>query len=138
MKTILIAVMILCSEICFGQKDTLWVNKLGYLTAGTTSVGDSTKGIFLRNSIYNYNNTEYTLDTIPCIMLVVDTLSCHNCNGFDITQGLRQEGFAYYIKGYVIRNRYSFYAVNDLSVGIKYLDADKKELSKNIIVWMSK
>ena len=64
-------------------------------------------------------------------MLISDTSlqfynnsDCINCprKGYD--------NFTYWQKGYEVRNSNSIYA--------KYLDADKKPLSKNIIAWLSK
>lgn len=79
-------------------------------------------------------------DTIPIIMLV-------SSNGMD------KEGFSYYLKGYAERtlvygsipsgnsDGFLTYPVNRMGwtpVSETYLDADKKHLSKNIIVWISK
>ena len=69
-------------------------------------------------------------DTVKCIMLIADTCNCyHGQKTTDMKEALQWEGFSYYIHGY------AYYT--DL-IHIKYLDENKKPLSKNIIVWMSK
>lgn len=72
-------------------------------------------------------------DTIPCIMLVTDTCNCYKGQAtYDLVNALRQQGFSYYINGFYVWDSYRF---NEIPPS--YLDADKKPLSKNIVIWMA-
>lgn len=65
------------------------------------------------------------LDTVTCMMLVTDSTIIN--------------GASYYLKGYQVNigasdnyNEFHYWEF------VKYIDADKKPLSKNIIVWLTK
>lgn len=88
-------------------------------------------------------------DTVKVIMQVSDTVdnknyttSAHNRNYFS------KANFIIWVIGYSVRERYNHnqesngdwncFNCEDYMRHSYYLDADKKPLSKNIIVWMSK
>ena len=73
------------------------------------------------------------LDTIPCIMMVCDTNSMR-VNEYYLHENI----MVWWQKGYDVREKY-YYMEDEVDyIHLYYLDSDKKRLSKNIVVWMSK
>ena len=76
------------------------------------------------------------IDTIPCIMLVVDTVARMSTTMFfvypvyPVDKAANEGWHSFVIRGYRI-NRSNTYMST-------YIDADKKPLPKNIVVWMAK
>ena len=139
MKNLLFISLLLCSLNSKEQTDSIDFNHV--LSTGNLVSTDSVPYIyFATNNGWHHEIEVGKLDTVPCMILATDTCLCYSGQqGFDISKGLRQEGFVYYLKGYQVNigtsdqyNEYHYWKF------VAYLDADKKPLSKNIIVWMSK
>lgn len=101
------------------------------ITLGITGTADTAH----KPTYFQYNgtlkmNTSYPTDTVKCIMLVCDT-SLQHYNNFDCMNCIRS-GYNPLVTWQI---GYSYHT--DL-IHIGYLDENKKPLSKNIIVWMSK
>ena len=135
MKNLLFIGLLICSLSSKGQSfDTSFLHGLTAADSGKIHLG-----------ILNNYGAEMK-DTIPVILLVIDT-AAHGSNSFKTTNPI-----AYWIKGYAERtlvygnvpcttNGSITYYINCMGwtpILETYLDADKKPLSKNIIVWMSK
>jgi hypothetical protein len=82
------------------------------------------------------------IDTIPILMLVCDTITIKNISYS--MNGLPVGGWAFWMKGYEIREHYWSYHPDYMIMNeqmsirnIVYLDAEKKPLNKNIVVWIS-
>lgn len=134
------------------------------ITLGITGTADTSH----KPTYFPYNgtlkmNTSYSADTVKCIMLVCDTSHSYSTyfkmgsiqpenhlfiSGMEIKE---YHGFAnqllYYQIGYEVRTgeficcdpSEQFLAKFYWSYNhVKYLDENKKPLSKNIIVWISK
>ena len=86
------------------------------------------------------------VDTIQCTMLVCDTMHYTNYTPSVSQQNyFDKSGAAFWVIGYEVREKETDYMMqgSDGEPYIRYkhlvyLDADKKPLSKNIIVWMCK
>jgi hypothetical protein len=146
-KTIgIILILLFNGCVAFGQTGVITgISDTGYITLNG---GES----FISKLPYKrwdalYENTQY--DTIRCLMIVCDTMhytnytpSLNRDNYFD------KSGVVVWVGGYEVIEKpkpfpLSTYAGNSniyltTSGHIAWLDADKKELQKNIIVWQSK
>jgi hypothetical protein len=131
----------------YGQKDTLM------LINGDCSGGSQqhSPGLFLDAS--GWQTIKY--DTSHCIMLVCDTTKTEKLHEYYIEQAdmgkntwrLNKYNDAIYWKyGYEVNHCWEFASMSGCDENVfdenfkqfEYLDADKKPLSKSIIVWQSK
>lgn len=152
--------MLFLSEFCFSQDSTFlkhWTDTTG-VPPGFFNMG-AISGI-REGSVYT--DTAITKDTIPVLIVVCDTSkpvayffmatdsiqhSPYSFTGHMVNVYSKPNPMVYWENGYEVRNKeccingyhgdYGIYEATPFYTHVKYLDADKKELSKNIIVWLS-
>jgi hypothetical protein len=144
MKQTLTAIALFFTVCCWGQKkisDTNYVilgiahdSTYGYFIIG--DLGGTSYGV---SSVKSFGNETYQ-DTVRCIMLVCDTSFTCLTSVLDVYENADSAKRFYEIKNRVPHVWWQFgYAVDSIySIKIKYLDQNKKPLSKSIIVWILK
>lgn len=154
MKKLLLSTIMLCCLFCEGQ-----IPDTSYKRVYDVAVIDSGYGLssydFTKDSMLVLKNGNLSscfilsppvkIDTIPCVMIVSDTFkfdqytTTHDTlrseyGGWVISMGMKKSKLilngVWQQQGYYIKRSDSFY--------VAYLDADKKKLDRNIVVWMSK
>lgn len=158
----LLSITLLISCACFGQVEKWDSTKLVYYIDSTGVIPADVDLTPLHLSLFNIQKDTVQYDTVKTMMVICDTSRVKYGEHF-ITDSIQTDatGFRghweplytepnhdiYWQIGYEVRTKQwvccdpSF---RDLAAyywsysHVKYLDADKKELSKNIIVWMLK
>jgi len=130
----------------------------GIDSGGTITWGGAARAFLLKPLNVQAHTVIY--DTIPCIMLVCDTgykkgfdksFIVYSTN--DSTENIGKcehcVAYVFWMKGYEVREKHYYnngrmrlnadgIIMPDCYTHKEYLDADKKQLPKNIIVWQSK
>jgi len=148
----LIIILLLASKFCSGQSGGIAINDSSGLFIGSdTSISysqDAMGRVFFRQDV----GYEYSQDTVPVFMLVIDTLHYSNYtpqlndkNYFD------KAGATTWVKGNAVR-RVTIEKAGSHRSGdmlwftqkdettfqtLQYLDSDYKPLAKGIMVWMA-
>ena len=137
MKKILTLILIVSASYCYGQDSSYKWPSIKHKVDSAVSLTIDSFGIAKYYIGLDSLSYKVSYDTVPCIMLVCDTAFYmqHTVAYIRLQDDAQQAGrLAFWIRGYIAtKSKYS-----GVYIEKTYIDADKKPLSKNIVVWLSK